>query len=289
MGKKEMKNIINQAIEKGEKRAKQIEKMAKDMNQKTRDAMNSRISTEIGDLTKTIHGDIEGLQLETAEARASMKKEILLSLREEAVLLKEQLADAVKWANGEFVKLEEGLATEVKTSNEGNAALKGDIDANKATAVRAIRVAAAAQARALLALEVESQHKIKKTNTAVGAYGDAIVAHAKKVSETMTANIATLEGKLEEARAATEKGLKAAEADADAKFSKAYTKMGENRAHAAEALGAAVTNLNDKIAKAAALEDSRFADTVKDIGTMKAEAREEIAAARKDLNMDIVS
>merc|ERR1711906_66638 len=61
-----------------------------------------------------------------------MKKEILLSLREEAVLLKEQLADAVKWANGEFVKLEEGLATEVKTSNEGNAALKGDIDANKA-------------------------------------------------------------------------------------------------------------------------------------------------------------
>jgi len=309
--KKEMKNIINQAIEKGEKRAKQIEKMAKDMNKKTRDALNGRISTEIGELTKTIHGDIEGLQLETAEARASMKKEILLSLREEAVLLKEQLADAVKWANGEFVKLEEGLATEVKTSNEGNAALKGDIDANKATAVRAIRDAAAAQARALLALEVESQHKIKKTNTAVGAYGDAIVAHAKKVSETMTANIATLEGKLEEARAATEKalkgadaasaarhkkaldevteGLKAAEADADAKFSKAYTKMGENRAHAAEALGAAVTNLNDKIAKAAALEDSRFADTVKDIGTMKAEAREEIAAARKDLNMDIVS
>jgi len=307
--KLEMKNILNEAIAKGENRAKQIEKMAKDMNQKTRDAMNSRISTEIGDLTKTIHGDIEGLQLETAEARASMKKEILLSLREEAQLLKEQLANAVKWANGEFVKLEEGLATEVKTSKEGNAALKGDIDANKKAATQAIKDAAAAQQRALLTLEIESAQKIKKTNTAVGAYGEAIVKHAKTVQDTMNANIATLEGKLEQAKEATKEalenadtasvaahqkaldsvntGLEAAKAAADAKFTQAYTKMGEDRAHAAEALGAAVSTLNDKIAKAAALEDVRFADTVKDIKTMKAEARDEISTARKAMVMSI--
>ena len=55
-----MKNIFKEAIAKGENQAKQTEKMANDMNQKTRDAMimNSRISTEIGDLTKKIHGDI---------------------------------------------------------------------------------------------------------------------------------------------------------------------------------------------------------------------------------------
>merc|ERR1711871_1721330 len=78
--KLEMKKAVRDAVAAGEKRARAIEKMAGDMNKKTRDAMNQRITTEIGDLTKKIHADVEGLQLQTKEARAAMKGQVLHAL-----------------------------------------------------------------------------------------------------------------------------------------------------------------------------------------------------------------
>merc|ERR1712054_272320 len=45
--KLEMKKAVRDAVAAGEKRARAIEKMAGDMNKKTRDAMNQRITTEI--------------------------------------------------------------------------------------------------------------------------------------------------------------------------------------------------------------------------------------------------
>merc|ERR1711998_406099 len=89
--KLELKNSIREAVAAGEKRARAIEKMAEGMNKKTRDAMNNRISTEIGELTKKIHADVEGLQLQTKEARAEMRAQVLASLRDETTLLKSQL------------------------------------------------------------------------------------------------------------------------------------------------------------------------------------------------------
>merc|ERR1711998_756487 len=89
--KLELKNSIREAVAAGEKRARAIEKMAEGMNKKTRDAMNNRISTEIGELTKKIHSDVEGLQLQTKEARAEMRAQVLASLRDETTLLKSQL------------------------------------------------------------------------------------------------------------------------------------------------------------------------------------------------------
>merc|ERR1719456_1772480 len=78
----ELQAAIRNAVHKGEMRALQIEKHAKQMNTKTRDAMNMRITNEIGTLTKKIHGSIEDLKLSTKEARAAMKREILYSVRE---------------------------------------------------------------------------------------------------------------------------------------------------------------------------------------------------------------
>merc|ERR1712146_116115 len=112
--------------------------MAKTMNKKTQAKLSSRISTEIGALTKKIHSDIEGLRLQSAEARKQMKAEVLASLREEQQLLKKQLADAVKWANKKFLALDERLAKEEATSKAGNAALKSGIDDEKKIAKDAI-------------------------------------------------------------------------------------------------------------------------------------------------------
>merc|ERR1711871_448587 len=155
--KLELKNAIRDAVAKGEKRARQVEAMAKKMNKKTQDALNSRISTEIGTLSKKIHGDIETLNLQTAEARKAMKAEILYALRSEEKLLKKQLGDTVKWANKKFVALDEELAKEESKSAKGRAALKASIDAEKKHATNAIQDAIAAQTRGLMALKSETE------------------------------------------------------------------------------------------------------------------------------------
>merc|ERR1712167_155258 len=64
--------------------------------------------------------------------------------------------------------------------------------------------------------------------------------------------------------------------------------MGD-RATADEQLAASVNNINDKIAKQAALADSRFSKTVKDISAARAEAASEVAGARKQFATSIAA
>merc|ERR1711871_968802 len=307
--KNELKAAIRDAIAHGEKRARQVEAMASKMNKKTQAKLSSRISTEIGALTKKIHSDIEGLRLQSAEARKQMKAEVLASLREEQQPLKKQLADAVKWANKKFLALDERLAKEEATSKAGNAALKSEIDDEKKIAKDAIADAVAAQARALMALKIETAKKIKKTNTRVDAYGANIVKHSKQVQATMAANIKTLEGKLTAAKKATEAkqskanaasmarhkaaiksiedGLEEAKKRSDKKFGEVWVKMGEDRQNADKALAAATSKLNDSLAKHAALEDSRFRKTVKNIKKARADAKAQVDAAKKEYKMGL--
>merc|ERR1711998_230433 len=56
--KSTMKKAVADAVHKGEQRALQIEKKMKDINAKTRSAMNNRITTEISTLSKSIHSQI---------------------------------------------------------------------------------------------------------------------------------------------------------------------------------------------------------------------------------------
>jgi hypothetical protein len=306
----ELKSAVRDAVNKGEQRARQIEKMAKDMNKKTRDALNQRISTEIGSLSKNIHSDIEKLNMQSKEARAQMKGEILYALRSESELLKKQLGDAVKWANKKFVALDEQLASEKETSETARAALKGSIDSEKALAIEAIQDAVAAQASGLMALKTETETKIKKTNHNVGALGEAVTKHAKDVAATMAANTKTIKdkidagitevkGKLAKADAASAQrhedalqhikdGLSKAKERNDQKFQKVYEKMGKDRSHFDEALGAATTTLNDKLAAHAALEDARFASTVKNLAAAKAQTWKEVQEARKFFTMGFI-
>lgn len=307
--KLELQNSINDAVAKGEKRAKQVEKLAKDMNKKTRDALSNRISTEIGVLTKKIHSDVEGLQLQTAEARKAMKAEILNSLRDEEKLMKKNLGDVVAWSMKKFVALDTRLAEEKSTSSAGRNALKESIAKEKKLANRAVKDAVTAQARSLMALKTETAKAIKDTNTKTDAYGAAIVKHAKEVAATMAANEKTLDTKLASMISSTKgkettanaaslarsvdamesirKGLKDAKKLTDKKFKGVWETMGKDRAAADKSLGAATKKLNDKLAKATALEDSRFAKSVKDLSAARKAASDEVQLAKKDYTMSI--
>merc|ERR1711998_42414 len=127
--KAELKNAVRDAIHKGEQRALQIEKKM------TRADLNMRIDNEISKLSKSIHSQINELNLETKEARAQMKKEILYAVDSEAKLAKENLKKVVEWAEGEFSKLNAGLKAE-KTKSEGErAALAANIAKEKKHAI----------------------------------------------------------------------------------------------------------------------------------------------------------
>jgi hypothetical protein len=309
--KRELKTAIRNAVHKGEMRALQVEKHAKDMNTKTRSAMNMRITNEIGTLTKKIHGGIEDLRLNTKEARAAMKREILYSVRDAAAEAKANLATAVKMANKKMQALEDGLAKSKKESAAARGALKASIDSEKAKAERLIVDAVSTQNRALLALKTVTEKKIKKTNHAVNAYGERVVKHAKDVNAQIKANIKTLDGKITAAvdkvkgkitaanKASVDRkkaalkfiadSLKTAEVEADKKFGKLYIDLGKDRSHFDEKMAASATKLQEAIAKRSALYDSRFAKTVKNIKMAQDEALAAVLAERKAFTTSIVA
>merc|ERR1711871_1559778 len=287
--KLEMKKAVRDAVAAGEKRARAIEKMAGDMNKKTRDAMNQRITTEIGDLTKKIHADVEGLQLQTKEARAAMKGQVLHALRDATTIMKQDLENAVKWANKEIASLHEALDAEKAKGDEAREAFKVDIDAAKANAQTALENAVKNQADALMALRTETQESIKKTNTKVTAYADALLKHEEEVKAQMA------HAEIEEKSMARHalaldtitEGIEEGKKKVDEKMDAVYGKMAEDKRHADEALAGATHTLNAAIAKHAALQDARFEKTVKDIAAAKQAAQEDVEAARKDFKMGL--
>jgi hypothetical protein len=268
-----------------------------------------RIDNEISKLSKSIHSQINELNLETKEARAQMKKEILYAVESESKLAKENLKKVVEWAEGEFSKLNAGLKAE-KTKSEGErAALAANIAKEKKHAIGQINNAVAAQNKALLALTQETEQAVKKTNHELAAQANIMIKNAEKVRAEMKANTAAINSSLEAARKsaaaelaavsaasaarynavvkAVEDGVDEARKLADEKFSAVYIKMGNDRKHFDEALAGATAELNDKIAAQSALEDARFSKTVKNLKAARAEAAEAVAAARKEMTAGI--
>merc|ERR1711871_550563 len=309
--KNQMKKAVADAVHQGEQRALQIEKKMKDVNAKTRAAMNMRITTEIGALANHIHGQISELNLSSKEARAAMRKEIQFAIKEAATLTKENLKKTVQWAEGEFTKLNTNLANEAKMSAGERAALQAKITAEKAHAQAQIENAVAAQNKALSAHANFAEQEIGKTVKRVDKNVKQMIADNEKVREQMKADTAALKGSLEAARKAAvaqlaavdaasvtrynevvkavEDGLDAAREAADARFTGVYETMLKDREALDEKLGARTAALNDAIAKRAAIEDERFSKTVKDIAAARAEAQAEVTQARKDMNTGVAA
>merc|ERR1712182_58004 len=93
--KDELHNSIRQAIAKGEKRAQLVEKRGAKMDKDTRWLINNKLNTEISKLRDETNASVEALALQSKEARAEMKKEMLYAIRSAADVAKRDLKIAI--------------------------------------------------------------------------------------------------------------------------------------------------------------------------------------------------
>merc|ERR1740130_2315134 len=301
--KEEMKAAVSKAVHIGEARMTKAEAKLKKLNSKTKASMNMRITSKISSYAKAAASQIEGLRLSSKAARSEMKKEMLYAIRSAAAIAKQNLDAAAKDAAQKFGAANKKMASRAASSAAGRAKLAAHVAADKKAATRSLKDAVTGLTRSLLALKVETSKKVKKTNHKVDAYAVRLASEAKAVDAAMKANVARLSAGVKKAKNAIAKQTSAANTASAArgaavlkqiasamsaakkasanKFGKLYKKMAGDRKTADENLQTAVVNINDKIAKQAALADARFSKTVKDLAAAKAEATAEVGAARK--------
>jgi len=307
--KAELSSAVRDAVKKGEERMSRAESKLVGMNKKTKAALNMRITTEVSKLAKRANSQIEGLRLNSKEARAEMRKELLFAIRSMANQAKENLDAATKVAAKKFLAVNAAEEAAASKSAAGRAAIAEEIKSASQNAADELADGVATMQRSLLALKTETTKKIKKTNQKVDAYGIALKKEAEEVDAMMKAQMTTLISKIaaqkksasadiaaSDAKSAAgykaamsklESELKSAEETSSKRFGTMYSDMGAQRADLENALGAATDQLNDSIAKQAALADSRFSKTVKDIKAARAEAASQVKDARQEFSTDL--
>merc|ERR1711998_693293 len=275
-----------------------------DMNEKTKAALNVKITAKISKLTKEANSQTEGLRLQSKEARDQMKKELLFAVRSMADVAKENLDAAVAVATEKFEAVNAQEAAAAAAAAEDRAAIADEIAVEKANTEERLRAAVATMASSLLALKDVTRAKIAKADSRVDAYAATMEKEFADISTTMTTQMTALTGKIEAQKEsatadikaadatsaagfasvmdAVEAGLTSAAEDAADKFGTLYTDMAAQRSELDEDLAASVVDINDSIAKQAALADSRFIKTVKDIEAARREAAGQVKIARED-------
>merc|ERR1711968_296491 len=270
-------SAVTDAIAKGEARALAIEKKMKDINAKTRSQMNNRITTEISELSKNIHSQITELTLETKEARAEMKKEIIFAIKSAEELAKKNLENAITWAEGEFTKLHTNLDAEEAKGADARESFKATIDANKADAVATLNEAIMNQNKALLAyrnemcaeagimggvlkigkggkMEVQASADSEcpqgkgRLNKKLASHYDTMMANAKAVGEEMKNNVALIEASLDNAREAANAELKNADAASLARYNEVIQAVKDGVEAGAKAADESFVEVYEKMA-----------------------------------------
>merc|ERR1712159_406725 len=194
--KKELQTAVRGAIAKGEARMSAAEKKLTALNKKTKAALNMKITTEISALSKRANSQIEGLRLNSAEARKEMRKELLFAIRSMADQAKKNLDAARKVATAKFQAVTAAEAAAAAKSAAGRAALADSIALEKKIAAQQLKDGVATMQRSLLALKYQTEDKIKKTNKRVAAYAEALKKEAADVNQLMKAQVTDLKGRI---------------------------------------------------------------------------------------------
>merc|ERR1719482_350980 len=287
--KAELKSAVRDAVKKGEVRMAKAEAKLVNMNKKTKAALNLKISTEISKLSKRANSQIENLRLNSKKARSEMRRELLYAVRSAAAEAKKNLAAATAEMARKFSSVRRAEAHAAAKSAKGRAGLARKIAAAKKEAKRQLGDAVAAMSKSLLALKYETEKKIKKTNTKVSAYADALKKEAKDVSAAMKANMATLKSKVAAQRKAASAAISAANAKSAAGARASLKEVHRALAGAQKKADAKFGKLFINIAKERARADSRFSKTVKNIAAARAQAAEQVKNARKTFATSIAS
>jgi len=308
--KAELNKAVSDAIHTGEQRMMAAEAKIKDQNAKTKAALNMRITSEISKQTKRANGQIEGLRLSSAEARAEMQKELLYAIRSAAEEAKSNLEEAVKKMAKDFDDAEEKEKQAVDKEEEERTAIATSIAFQKEQATQGVKDATSTMEKSFLSLQTETRKKIKKTNRKIRAYGDQLEKESEDIKALMSSTLKTLTAEIQTAKKDQRKQIhdagqkskedyvgvmdqveatltEAAELS-DKKFADMYSAMAKNRGEVEDNLSASVKSMNANVAKQAALFDSRFSDTVKDIKAARDEATEAVSNARKEFSTALV-
>merc|ERR1712164_227748 len=302
--KEELHHSIRQAIEKGEKRAQLVEKRGAKMDKDTRWLINNKLNTEISKLRSETNASVEALALQSKSARAEMKKEMLYAIRSAASVAGSDLKIAIRESIKKMAAFQKRSAASHAKSALARKALASRIARNAKSVSRMLRDAVATDARAQLALKAETAKAIKKTDMRVDAYATRMRKQAKAARAEIKALATATTAKVKAEQAAAAKALskftskdaarqkaalkfaatqlRIAEKESSQKFGKAYEHIASERARFDKKLGAAVTGLNDALAKQAALADSRFSKTVKDLSSARKQATKQVQQLRKD-------
>merc|ERR1712054_89600 len=288
----ELMNAVSGAVRKGENRMASVEKTLANMSAKTKASLNMRITSEISKLASNIGRSVENLRLQSKNARAQMKKEMLFAVRSAAAEAKNNLQASVRVAKAVFNRVARSEAAAARRSAAARASIARKLRSSTKAAKRSLRDAVSGLNRSMLALKSETAKKVSKTNRNIAAYANKMRANARAVQAAMKANVAALSSKIDAARksaAAAIRGANAASAArqvtvltplkaamakaqkrANAKFGKAYKQLAKDRAHAD-----------------AALADHRFSHTVKNIARARALAQRDVAMARKSFTTSL--
>merc|ERR1711881_100008 len=178
--KNELHNSIRQAIARGEKRAKLVEKRGAKMDKDPRWLVNNKLNTEISKRRDETNASVEAPALQSKSARAEMKKEMLYAIRSAADVAKKDLAIAIRDGVNKMKSFQKRAAKSHAKSALARKALKARIARNAKSVSRMIRDAVATDARSRLALKAETAKAIKKTNMRVDAYAARMRRNAKK-------------------------------------------------------------------------------------------------------------
>merc|ERR1712227_624189 len=196
--KNELKTAIRKAIDQGEKRAQLVEERGAKMDKDTKWLINNKLDTEITKLRDETNAGVEALALQSKEARAQMKKEMLYAIRTAAADAAADLDLAVKDGVKKMIAFNKKSAAVHANSAMERKALNEEIKANADEVSRMIKDAVSTDARAQTSLAQETAKKIKKTNTDITAKAQQMKKIAKatraalKATETKTlAAIAT--------------------------------------------------------------------------------------------------
>merc|ERR1711871_1843236 len=313
--KAQVKGAIADAIKKGEARAQQIEKRQKAINKKMRAKLNTRIVTEISHPKKKINGQLLELRYNTPASRALMRRQVDQAVTVALAEAKKALQKTVAWAEGKVVALNAHF------KGKASPATAAKIAKAKAAVMAKINDAVAGQEKALFAFKTENIRRNgfqrgsplgkKKKKFDLTAASDTIIADAKAVEAEMGADVAALNAKLEKAKkkAVTELeaaspaaaaryaavvkdvevGLKKAAGKANSAYSATFVKMAEQRKALMDETGSAVANLNDAIAKYAALQNTHFSKTVKNIKAARKAADKSVMDARKVFGASLIA
>merc|ERR1712178_75255 len=124
-----------------------------DMNKKTKASLNMRISAAIAKQKKRASEQIEGLKLNSKEARKEMRKFMLMAVRDACGVAKQRLAATVKSSKAGFEAALKAEAAAASSSAAARAAVMAASHAQKGSAYKSMFAAVGTYEKCLLALK----------------------------------------------------------------------------------------------------------------------------------------